>query len=202
MQPLVVLIFVVIVSSAKASQMCKNDKEQYDAIVNKVATYLSNKMIDQCKDTTKSSKEGQNAEIVKECLRSAVNMSVGDLPVELKTELMRLALLEVKFIMNSELLVSNQTGDTIQAGKSLIKNNAEELNKQLRGTINKAISSSGLVDVSDEEALRPRSSKDTGYNESDFDPFIHEDDEIDIATQVYNTAKTHYEMLTGWIKDL
>uniref|UniRef100_A0A1B6MQW1 Pectinesterase inhibitor domain-containing protein n=1 Tax=Graphocephala atropunctata TaxID=36148 RepID=A0A1B6MQW1_9HEMI len=201
-----VLVVVVTLSSAKASnntsQMCKNDKEQYDAIVNKVATYVSNKIIDQCKHTTKRSKEGQNAEIAKECFRSAANLSVSDLPVELKTELMRLALLEVKFTKSWELVSSNQTSDTIQVGKSLIKNSTEELNKQLRGTINKAISSSGLVDVSDEEAIRPRSSKGTTSIDSDLVYYFDDGYKFDIATELYNTATAQFSILTNWIENL
>uniref|UniRef100_A0A1B6LRC3 Uncharacterized protein n=1 Tax=Graphocephala atropunctata TaxID=36148 RepID=A0A1B6LRC3_9HEMI len=199
MQPTTVFIVVFILSSAKASNttshICKNDKEQYDAIVNKIATYVSNKMINQCKGAAKGSEKGQNKEAVVECLKNAANMSVGDLPAEIKTKMMRLALFEVKFVMNS---INDASREIIKEGKSLIKNAAEELNKLLRGAINSEIRKSGLVHVPDAEALRPRSGVEIHIDEINIEININFSIGEDIANAVYETAESQFEALTSW----
>uniref|UniRef100_A0A1B6M082 Uncharacterized protein n=1 Tax=Graphocephala atropunctata TaxID=36148 RepID=A0A1B6M082_9HEMI len=140
-------------------------EDQYDAIVDKIATFISDHMTAHCKETIEELKVNkENIDelnktkiMIDECFRSATNMSEEDLPQEIKTEIVRLALFDVVYIVSSiktdDETKSNEIMKTVE---SLITNANLQLYKKLRTSIHFSIVEKGLINVLDESAIRPR----------------------------------------------
>uniref|UniRef100_A0A1B6LY56 Uncharacterized protein n=1 Tax=Graphocephala atropunctata TaxID=36148 RepID=A0A1B6LY56_9HEMI len=140
-------------------------EDQYDAIVDKIATFISDHMTAHCKETIEELKVNkENIDelnktqiMIDECFRSATNMSEENLPKEIKTEIVRLALFDVVYIVSSIKTDSKtKRKEVMKTVDSLVTNANLQLNKKLRSSIHFAIVEKGLINVLDESAIRPR----------------------------------------------
>ncbi|XP_046663345.1 uncharacterized protein LOC124356206 [Homalodisca vitripennis] len=158
MWSIILLSSVFVLSSAQKTnnithkiQVLKEYENEYNSIIDNIASYISDKLIDSCKNTTASLEEKEETcdencvRTIRRCLQSAGNMSVDDLPDEIKSEVARLVLFKVVYVV-SKLGPENGSNETVADEKELMDAAARGIDEDIRKSVNATLTKKGFLD--------------------------------------------------------
>ncbi|KAG8305412.1 hypothetical protein J6590_070235 [Homalodisca vitripennis] len=170
MWSIILLSSVFVLSSAQeTNNITHKIQNEYNSIIDNIASYISDKLIDSCKNTTASLEEKEETcdencvRTIRRCLQSAANMSVDDLPDEIKSEVARLVLFKVVYLV-SKLGPENGSNETVADEKELMDAAARGIDEDIRKSVNATLTKKGFlddldsifIDKTDKKTTKPR----------------------------------------------
>uniref|UniRef100_A0A1B6JHI9 Uncharacterized protein n=1 Tax=Homalodisca liturata TaxID=320908 RepID=A0A1B6JHI9_9HEMI len=148
------------------TQVLQEYQNEYNSIIDNIGSYISDKLINSCKNTTASLEEKEETcdqnciRTIRRCLQSAANMTVDDLPDEIKSEVARLVLFKVVYIV-SKLGQENESNETVAGEKELMDAAAHRIDEDIRKSVNATLTKKGFLDDLDKIFIEKTDKKTT-----------------------------------------
>uniref|UniRef100_A0A1B6EPY4 Uncharacterized protein n=1 Tax=Cuerna arida TaxID=1464854 RepID=A0A1B6EPY4_9HEMI len=169
MWSIILLSFVFVSSSAQKTdnithktEVLQKFEDEYSSIIDNIASYISDTMFDKCKNTSTSLKKEEETcdknckELIRRCLQSAANMSLDDLPHDVKSEVARLVLFNVVYVVSSMRGHENESNETVTDAQAMMDATARRIDEEIRESVNTDLAIKSFLGDSDNRKIRPR----------------------------------------------